>query len=418
MPDNKQEGFLPGMSPSDFGKKREKAGGKKTPPLFFSFSRLTLYEECPQKYKFKYVDKIPEKPKPYFAFGHSIHSALEFLYKVKSPPFPSLREVLDFFEKDWNKISWIEKGYSTEEKHMQDFIEGKRMIEAYYKKHMGKFTVPFLLEYTTDVEVDGLKVRIVADKIDYTGEGKIIITDYKTGKDIKRSPEQLYMYQKICELDEALKEKVRNIYGEKVEKIRAEQMLFYHIPSLTEHKFERASSEEIRKFWSRVLNVSERIRQEKFEPNPGEFQCKFCDFRQYCPIFANEEYIPQERKVKSTELEEAAKKFLEISEKQKKIEEEVEILKSKLVKLFKKEQIQSFSVEGKEIKLVRRDKWVFDDREEIIKILKENNLYNRVSRPLMKEILNLINDSTLPNSIRRKISDKGKKTEIWNFEIE
>jgi hypothetical protein len=34
-------------------------------PRPLSHSSISLYNECPQKYKFKYVDKIPEKPGPF-----------------------------------------------------------------------------------------------------------------------------------------------------------------------------------------------------------------------------------------------------------------------------------------------------------------------------------------------------------------
>ena len=46
-------------------------------PRPLSHSSITLYNECPQKYKFRYLDRIPETPRHYFSFGHSVHLALE-----------------------------------------------------------------------------------------------------------------------------------------------------------------------------------------------------------------------------------------------------------------------------------------------------------------------------------------------------
>jgi len=90
---------------------------------------------------------------------------------------------------------------------------GVLMLRAYYEHNRARFAPPFLLEYSTDVEVDGLLVRIIADKIEYLGGGEVLITDYKTGKDVKREPSQLYMYQKITEMDPRLKEKIAEPYG-------------------------------------------------------------------------------------------------------------------------------------------------------------------------------------------------------------
>ena len=45
--------------------------------LSFSYSKMGMYKECPQKYKFRYVLKLPEKPKYYFAFGSALHKTME-----------------------------------------------------------------------------------------------------------------------------------------------------------------------------------------------------------------------------------------------------------------------------------------------------------------------------------------------------
>ncbi|MBR1980020.1 MAG: PD-(D/E)XK nuclease family protein [Elusimicrobiaceae bacterium] len=58
--------------------------------LSFSYSKMGMYKECPQKYKFRYVLKLPEKPKYYFAFGAALHKAREYLYSSLTPPFPPL----------------------------------------------------------------------------------------------------------------------------------------------------------------------------------------------------------------------------------------------------------------------------------------------------------------------------------------
>ena len=55
--------------------------------LAFSYSKLSLYEECPLKYKFKYIDKIKEEPKTFFAFGtrdSDFLAIFEFLSTIAS----------------------------------------------------------------------------------------------------------------------------------------------------------------------------------------------------------------------------------------------------------------------------------------------------------------------------------------------
>jgi len=53
----------------------------------YSNSKLTAYEDCPQRYKFKYIDRIkpPEEKEGIEAFlGLRVHKALEYLEKEKS----------------------------------------------------------------------------------------------------------------------------------------------------------------------------------------------------------------------------------------------------------------------------------------------------------------------------------------------
>jgi putative RecB family exonuclease len=50
-----------------------------TAPL--SYSSYRTYLECPLRWKFLYVDRIPETPRGYFTFGRVIHSVLEELVR-------------------------------------------------------------------------------------------------------------------------------------------------------------------------------------------------------------------------------------------------------------------------------------------------------------------------------------------------
>src|SRR5271157_4096568 len=95
-----------------------------------SHSSITMYLECPQKYKFKYIDKLPEKPKSFFSFGRSVHTALEFFYNVTSLPAPSLERLLGHY-----KENWVPEGYVDSEEEARYFSEGERILREFYKKH-------------------------------------------------------------------------------------------------------------------------------------------------------------------------------------------------------------------------------------------------------------------------------------------
>jgi hypothetical protein len=56
----------------------------------FSFSRITTYQQCPLKFKFQYIDKVPvdEQPSPAIERGLALHQLAEDRLTGKDPEWP------------------------------------------------------------------------------------------------------------------------------------------------------------------------------------------------------------------------------------------------------------------------------------------------------------------------------------------
>jgi putative RecB family exonuclease len=392
------------------------APAKKDGLLAFSYSKMSLYEECPLKYKFKYIDKIKEEPKFYFAFGNSIHTALEFLYSVKAPPFPTLEELLEAFKQDWGLKSYLEKGYRTPQRADDDYQKGLVMLRAYYEHNRARFAPPFLVEYSTDVEVDGLLVRTISDRIEHLGGGEIVIIDYKTGKDVKRQPAQLYMYQKISELDPRLKEKIAETYGQRVSAVKVRQLLYYHVPTLKEYTFERADDKEIGGFWERVLGVAESIRGIKFDPTPGEQACNWCDYKKLCPHFSGGHPHPAERRPASTDNIET------LVDRYGRLKEKMDEIQAQLAEVA--EDIGRAARDGGEYagasysaKVKKNSKWEFKDREAVIGVLNQFDLYQKALSLTLTGITNVLESDALPEAARKKLLEQAVKKTGYEIKV-
>ncbi len=384
---------------------------KKGGLLAFSYSKLSLYEECPLKYKFKYIDKIKEEPKFYFAFGSAIHAALEFMYAVKAPPFPTIEEVCEAFRREWGRKSYLEKGYRTQRKADDDFEKGLLMLKAYYEHNRARLAPPFLLEYSTDVEADGLLVRIIADKIEYQGEGRLLITDYKTGKDVKREPAQLYMYQKIAEMDPRLKEKIAEQYGERVSSVRIGQMLYYHVPTNKEYHFDRADDREIGAFWERVLGVADSIKGLKFEPTPGERQCAWCDYKSMCPAFIGGQLPPPPAAAATSNIEELVDRYGRLKERMDEIQAQLAEVAASIAGASKDGGEYSGSSYTASVK--KGHKWEFRDREAVIKVLNQFDLYQKAMTLTLSGITGVLESEGIPEEARKRLLEQAvKKTSV------
>jgi len=64
--------------PSNLGHDWYPTGMNELPP-HRSFSQLSTWQSCPQKYYLSKVAMVPEKPAVYLAAGSAVHSMLEWL---------------------------------------------------------------------------------------------------------------------------------------------------------------------------------------------------------------------------------------------------------------------------------------------------------------------------------------------------
>lgn len=68
--------------------------------VYLSWSQIETYRSCPAKYRFRYIDRIPEKT--VFAalvFGGGVHAAVQLHFEelLAGQPAPGLDTLLDAF---------------------------------------------------------------------------------------------------------------------------------------------------------------------------------------------------------------------------------------------------------------------------------------------------------------------------------
>lgn len=393
--------------------------------LSFSYSKMGMYKECPQKYKFRYVHMLPEQPKYYFAFGSALHEVMEYIYNPAAPAFPTLAQALQFFEQHWNKTSWEQKGYASAEKELAGYAEGRRIIETYYAKNAATFAHPLSVEMKSTLEIDGLSLISILDRMDYLGDGKIKILDYKTGKTVQREPDQLYMYQKVAENSPAIKALVQQ-KDPGVKQIRVEQLSFYHLPTLHEMTFERAADKEIFEFWQGVLKVADNIRAGKFDPTPGENQCRWCDYRNICPVFTGKEYtgpagfaarktaVPAPAALPKSETDVLSEKIDRCGE----LLDEAKALQKEIISLMRKNNFERHFGARYKAELARVEKLEFTDKEKVVELLRTLKLLAKVLVPTQSTVAGLLTDSSVPSEAKEKLAAFARKSADEKLSLE
>lgn len=399
--------------------------------LSFSYSKMGMYKECPQKYKFRYVHMLPEKPKYYFAFGSALHSVMEFIYNPEKPAFPTLAEALQFFDTTWNKTSFEQKGYASVEKELEGYAEGRRILESYYATNAATFAHPLSVEMKSTLDIDGLSLISILDRMDYLGGGKIKILDYKTGKTVQREPDQLYMYQKVVENSPVIKALVQ-AKDPSVKTVQVGELSFYHLPTLTEMKFERAPDKEIFTFWQSVLQIADHIRAGKFDPTPGENQCRWCDYRNLCPVFTGKEYTGpsgygarnfsfEAPKPAAKPAQEPASELDQLSEKIDRLgalKDEQQTLEKEITALMQKNNFKRHFGKQFSAELVNGEQIQITDADKLAALLKKLGLMDKALALTKTTVARLLTDETVSPEAKKQLQAFIKKMSQVQLKIE
>ena len=234
---------------------------------------LSIYSECPQKYKFHYVDglaKLYRQEKPYLSFGESLHKALEEFFKIKNTEERSRERLMEILRNVWAK-----KGYTSEEEEKQYYQEAERLLGIFYDTQDIKIQ-PFRIEEFFRVPLGKFFLTGRIDRVDLIAglADKLEIIDYKTGKFLPTQEEFDKDLQMSIYAIGVLK-KYPRYYPEKIS-----VYYFQHGQKL----ITRRSPEDLRGAEEDIIErVEKMVSDTTFEPRESPF-CKTCDYLLICPL--------------------------------------------------------------------------------------------------------------------------------------
>jgi DNA helicase-2/ATP-dependent DNA helicase PcrA len=150
--------------------------------LNFALSPSTLnsYLDCPIRFYYENIIRIPQAVNDSMAFGSAIHYSLQRLFeKMKSnnEQFPQhaemVKDFISFMMK--NRLSFTEKQFENR------MNLGSQLLPLFYEFYVTKWNKVVVLEFfVKDVEADGIPIKGKLDKIEFNGSSVNVI-DYKTG---------------------------------------------------------------------------------------------------------------------------------------------------------------------------------------------------------------------------------------------
>lgn len=294
-----------------------------------SYSAISTYLQCPQKFKFQEIDRIRAPKSREALFGTLIHSALQFMFK-SDPLFPTVDEVVNFYREHWPPAeTWqlesrhdpLKRSWTAEDEKIY-FEEGVKILRKFYEKNPpwnfsvlaleSKFEVTLADENTGDVHVLSGKI----DRIDKTGDHTYEIIDYKTARRMP-SQESVNKDLQLALYSLGLQRRWPHVAPDHI------QLTLYFVKhgeklstTASVEKTE-ATKKEILK---RINEIQKRLQEEKsFEPMPGPL-CDWCSYRPICPAWKHL-YKKQEPEVPSQEaIDTTIHEFFELQKDKKNAE--------------------------------------------------------------------------------------------------
>ncbi len=246
----------------------------------YSPSRLSCFEDCPKRFQYRYVLRIPAESESIEAFvGKRVHEVLERLHEAAGEGrLPTLPAVLNRYRLMW------EEAYDPQririvrsEQSVSDYRElGERCLTNYYRRFY-----PFDHDETLGLEervtfsLDGdgaYRIQGIVDRIARTRDGTIEIQDYKTSQRVPRQrfldrDRQLALYQ----LGVAVH------YGE-----HHPVRLVWHYVAVNQVRSSTRSAEALADLRRNTMSLIDRIRAERdFAPRPGPL-CRWCEYGHLC----------------------------------------------------------------------------------------------------------------------------------------
>jgi putative RecB family exonuclease len=253
---------------------------------YISWSALSTFRTCPLKYRFRYLDGLPEESvSSALVFGTGIHTAVEQFYQahLSGDPKPDLDALLFAYRSAWlpHDPDAIQFG-STETRASLDALASK-MLTAFLNSPAASVSGRVL---GVEEEIRGRLVEDVPDlygRVDLLTEDSdsLVVTDIKTSRakwspeQVEDSGEQLLLYSHLAsEISPGKKIATRFLVLTKTKE-----------PVIEEHVRE-VEPGNVKRTLAGVERVWRAIESGVFYPAPSTMNCSGCGYRAACRAWA------------------------------------------------------------------------------------------------------------------------------------
>lgn len=251
-------------------------------PSALSPSRAGDFLQCPLLFRFRVIDRLPEKPSTAALRGTLVHACLERLYELPAEA-RTPHNARGLVDPQWKKLSRRKPELVelfADEEELDTWLESARaLVRRYFDLENPTTLEPRDREMRLQVSLPtGLRLRGYVDRLDVSPSGQIRIVDYKTGKSPlprfeDRDRLQIFFYAVMIWRDlGVVPTRLQLVY------LGGDGAVRWYDP--TEDEL-RAAEAEISDIWSQIEAAG---RTGVWRPRKSRL-CDWCEHQALCPEF-------------------------------------------------------------------------------------------------------------------------------------
>ena len=385
----------------------------------YSHSKLATYENCPQQYKLKYIDRIepPEAGEGIEAFlGSRVHETLEKLHKeLILTKLNSLDDLLLYYKEQWDK-NWHENILIVKRGYTKDnyWNVGKEAITSYYKRNYPfNRSKTLATEYPITFQIDDYTIRGFIDRLGHQNEGIYEIHDYKTSGYLP-SQEKIDSDRQLALYQIGIKEHFRD-----AEDIRLIWHYLIFDKELTSARTDAQLTDLKKEIVALIKTIEKDTRYEPIESN----LCDWCEYPEYCPAKKHEimvqdlppnEFLNEDGVSLVNNYVSIKAKIKEIRKQEEELQIKLDLIKETATKYAKEQGITN--IIGSDFILKITENTVLslplageEGREELEHSIKEAGIWEGVSTLSLPRLIKLIEKEELDKNtidLLMKFSDE------------
>ncbi|WP_375538711.1 RecB family exonuclease [Streptomyces griseorubiginosus] len=253
-------------------------------PASLSPSRAGDFMQCPLLYRFRVIDRLPEKPSEAATRGTLVHAVLERLFDAPAGErtAPAAKSLIpgqwDRLRESRPEVVELFADDPDGERLARWLGEAERLVERWFTLEDPTRLEPAERELFVETRLEsGLTLRGIIDRVDVAPTGEVRIVDYKTGK----APRPEYAEGALFQMKfyALVVWRLKNVIPRRL------QLVYLGSGDVLTYDPVLADLERVER---KLLALWEAIRQATetgdWRPRPTKL-CGWCDHQEHCPEF-------------------------------------------------------------------------------------------------------------------------------------